>query len=117
MEPLEEGQSIVVLTTSESTSYVVGTTYVKPDESEPTSGRLLVFAQKEGRTFEQTNSIAIAGSPYALASLSDNHVAAAINSVVSRNQSRLSNSKLIFFFFFFRSLRSKFSQSILFRIY
>lgn len=82
MQLQEEGQSIVLLTSGESTCYVVGTTFVKPSESEPTSGRLLVFAEKEGRTFEQTNEIAIAGSPYALAILADNHVAAAINSLV-----------------------------------
>lgn len=85
----EEGQSIVVATTGESTAFVVGTAFVDPAEPEPTKGRLLVLAEEtERRAFDQVNEIEIGGCPYALASAGSGHVAAAINSQVSHRFER-----------------------------
>lgn len=84
LQPNEEGQSIVVATTGESTAFVVGTTFVDSAEPEPTKGRLLVLAEEtERRAFDQVNELEIGGCPYALAAVGSGHVAAAINSQVS----------------------------------
>lgn len=82
LDPMEECQSIISLPVGDSRKYIVGTAFVLPTESEPTKGRLLLFSETASRSYELTAQINVDGCAYALASLTDNHVAAAVNSQV-----------------------------------
>jgi DNA damage-binding protein 1 len=83
LQPGEEGQSIVVVMSGESTFFVVGTAFIDPAESDPTKGRLLLVGNQEPRSFAQVSEVQIGGCAYALAAVSKGHVAAAINSEVT----------------------------------
>ncbi|KAL8286521.1 hypothetical protein RQP46_004538 [Phenoliferia psychrophenolica] len=77
----EEGQSICVLTVGTDKCYAVGTTFVRPGETEPSAGRILIITQQgTDRTFHQVASHNIKGCPYSIVEPSPGHLAAAINS-------------------------------------
>lgn len=80
----EECQSIIAISIGDSVKYAVGTAYVLASEPEPTKGRLLLFSETADRTFEQKSARIVNGCPYALAALSGNFIAAAVNSQVRR---------------------------------
>lgn len=73
-----------------SPALVLGTVYIRPEEREPSQGRILLFSvlQAEGdrgagmRSLDTLASQEVGGCVYALAHLSENHIVAAINSSV-----------------------------------
>lgn len=71
------------------TLYVVGTALIDANEVEPTKGRLLIIAEREGdnkdgtRSFELVGQREIKGCAYALTKVCNSYLAAAINSQVS----------------------------------
>ncbi|KAI5474794.1 DNA damage-binding protein 1 [Pseudohyphozyma bogoriensis] len=85
LEPNEEGQSVAVVPRQSydgGSYFVVGTTRIDPHETEPTGGRLLLFAAVDGGV-KQVGEAKIGGAPYAIATLEgDGYFAAAVNSQV-----------------------------------
>ncbi len=73
-----------------SPALVLGTVYIRPEEREPSQGRILLFSvlQTEGergasvRSLHTLASQEVGGCAYALAHLSENYIIAAINSSV-----------------------------------
>ncbi|KAI1790140.1 mono-functional DNA-alkylating methyl methanesulfonate N-term-domain-containing protein [Ganoderma leucocontextum] len=89
----EEPSSVLSLPTTglgSSPALVLGTVYIRPDEREPSQGRILLFSvsQTEGergssvRSLHTLASQEVGGCVYALAHLSENYIIAAINSSV-----------------------------------
>lgn len=89
----EEPSSVLSLPTNgagSSPALVLGTVYIRPEEKEPSQGRILLFSvlQTEGergvsvRSLHTLASQEVGGCVYALAHLSENYIIAAINSSV-----------------------------------
>ncbi|KAK4702664.1 DNA damage-binding protein 1, partial [Phenoliferia sp. Uapishka_3] len=79
----EEGQSICVLSIGTDKCYAIGTAFVRPGETEPSAGRILLIAQQGmDRTFHQAAGLDIKGCPYSMVEPSPGHLAAAVNSQV-----------------------------------
>ena len=69
LQPQEAALSILTLAfdgeAADASFVVVGTAFTRPDEPEPTSGRLLIFSVTE-RTLELKHELSTAGAVYAL---------------------------------------------------
>lgn len=72
--------------------FCLGTVVIRPEEREPSSGRLLLFSLSSAdgvRTLNTLTMHKVKGCVYALALISENLIAAAINTNVRRSSTQM----------------------------